>query len=124
MEIGTWRVALPLLAISALIWALTALSYWLGLRAFIADPPLAAAAFNMSAVALSFAVPLGPGGLGAFEASSVLALSVFNIPLEVALAFAVIAHIFQLGCVLLFTALAALTGQIDLRSLRQNRGKP
>lgn len=117
--IGRWRIVLPLVAITAVIWALTAFSYWLGLRAFLVEPPVAAAAFNMSAVALSFAVPLGPGGLGAFEASSVLALSVFDIPLEVAISTAVIGHIFQLGSALLFTGLAALGGQIDLRSLRQ-----
>ena len=48
----------------------------------------------MAAVTLSFAVPLGPGGMGAFEASSVLALAVFDVPLEPAIAFAVIAHLF------------------------------
>ncbi len=72
----------------------------------------------MSAVALSFVVPLGPGGLGAFEASTVLALSVFESPLEAALAFAVIAHVFQLGITMLFALLAVVTRQIDFQSIR------
>jgi uncharacterized membrane protein YbhN (UPF0104 family) len=71
----------------------------------------------MAVTALSFAVPLGPGGMGAFEASSVLALAVFDVPLEPAIAFAVIAHLFQLGSVAAFAAVAVLTGHIDYRSL-------
>lgn len=114
--IGTWKTAAPLILISALIWGLIWLSYWFGLRAVFPTAPAAGAAFNMAAVALSFVVPLGPGGLGAFEAASVLALAVFDIPLEAAIAFAVIAHVFQLGSVLSFAAIAVLTRQIDYRS--------
>ena len=100
-----------------MIWGLTWLSYTLGLYAVQNEVQSAAAAFNMAAVALSFIVPLGPGGMGAFEASSVLALAVFDVPLEPAIAFAVIAHLFQLGSVLLFAALSVLTGDIDHRAL-------
>lgn len=116
--IGTWRTAVPLLLISATVWGLMGLSYWFGLRAVFPEAPAAAAAFNMSAVTLSFAIPLGLGGMGAFEAASVLSLALFGIPLEAAIAFAVIAHAFQLGSVILFTTAALLTGQIDYRSLR------
>jgi len=116
-EIGHWRTAVPLVLVSAGIWGLTWLSYALGLRAVHEYATPAAAAFTMAAVTLSFAVPLGPGGLGAFEAASVLALTVFEVPLEPAIAFAVIAHLFQLASVLALAALAVLTGHIDYRSL-------
>lgn len=116
--ISNWRIALPLMLISMLIWGLAWLSYWSGLRAVFPDAPAAAAAFNMGAVALSFIVPLGPGGLGAFEAASVLSLAVFGIPLEAAIAFAIIAHVFQLGSVVSFAMLAVLTRQIDYGSFR------
>jgi uncharacterized protein (TIRG00374 family) len=116
-EIGHWRTAVPLVLVSAVIWGLIWLSYALGLRAVHEHAAPAAAAFNMAAVTLSFAVPLGPGGLGAFEASSVLALAVFEVPLEPAIAFAVIAHLFQLASVLVMAALAVLTGHIEFRSL-------
>jgi len=122
--IATWKVAVPLSLISALIWMLTGLSYWLGLRAFALDPPAAAAIFNMAAVTLSFAVPLGPGGMGAFEASSVLALSVFDVPLAAAIAFAIVAHVCQLGSILLFAAISALTHPVHLQSLRRDYEKP
>src|SRR4029079_15057904 len=93
------------------------LSYALGLSAVHAQVQPAASAFNIAVTALSFAVPLGPGGMGAFEASSVLALAVFDVPLEPAIAFAVIAHLFQLASVAAFAAVAVLTGHIDYRSL-------
>lgn len=116
--IASWKIGLPLLLISALIWGFTWLAYWLGLHAVFMDAPAAGAAFNVAAVALSVVVPLGPGGLGAFEAASVLALTMFEIPLEAALAFAVIAHFLQLGSVLAFTVLAILMKQFHYRSLR------
>jgi uncharacterized protein (TIRG00374 family) len=123
-EIGHWRTAGPLVLVSAVIWGLVWLSYALGLSAVHELAPPAAAAFNMAVTALSFAVPLGPGGMGVFEASSVLALAVFDVPLEAAIAFAVIAHLFQLGSVAAFAALAALTGHIDYRSLWSSSKKP
>jgi glycosyltransferase 2 family protein len=116
--ISRWRIAVPLVALSAVIWLLVGVSYWFGLRAVFEPAPAAAAAFNMSAVALSFVVPLGPGGLGAFEAATILALAVFDIPLEPALAFAVIAHVFQLGMTVLFAAAAIASRQFDLDTLR------
>jgi uncharacterized membrane protein YbhN (UPF0104 family) len=78
----------------------------------------------MSAVALSFVLPLGPGGLGAFEAAAVVALSVFGVPLEAAIPFAVIAHAFQLGSALLLAMLAVTTQRIDYRSLMKAAQKP
>lgn len=116
--IGHWRTALPLVAISAVIWGLIWLSYMFGLGAVHEPGQAGAAAFTMSAVSLSFVVPLGPGGMGAFEASSVLALAVFDVPLEPAIAFAVIAHLFQFTSVMVFAAIAVLTGHIDYRLLR------
>ena len=115
--IATWRVALPLFLLSVLIWSIIGLSYWFGLRAVFADASPAGAAFSMAAVTLSFVVPLGPGGMGAFEAAAIGALALFRVPIEAALAFAILAHSFQLLVVLLFTALAVLVQRIDYRSL-------
>lgn len=117
--ISHWRVCVPLILISAGIWVVIGASYWFGMRAVAIEPSVAAASFVMSAVALSFIVPLGPGGLGAFEAAAVVALSVFNVPLEAAIPFAVIAHAFQLGSALLLAMLAVTTQKVDYRSLLQ-----
>jgi uncharacterized protein (TIRG00374 family) len=115
--IAQWRVCVPLILISAGIWVVIGASYWFGLRAVSIEPSAAAASFTMSAVALSFVVPLGPGGLGAFEAAAVVALSLFDVPLEAAIPFAVIAHAFQLGSALLLAMLAVATQKVDYRSL-------
>jgi len=119
-----WKVCVPLISISALIWAVIGLSYWLGLRAVSIEPSIASASFTMAAVALSFIIPLGPGGLGAFEAAAVISLSLFQVPLEAAIAFAIIAHAFQLGAALLVAAIAVTTQKIDYRSLLSATGKP
>jgi uncharacterized protein (TIRG00374 family) len=115
--LGTWRVGAPLALFSALIWGLTWLSYWFGIGAVFAAANPAAAAFGMAASTLSFAIPLGPGGLGTFEASTTLALAVFNVPLEAAIPFAIIAHALQLGSLAVLIALAIVTRQIDFRSI-------
>jgi uncharacterized protein (TIRG00374 family) len=117
-SISSWRIATPLGLVSALIWGLTAASYCFGLRAVYPEVTMAAGPFTAAAIALGFVVPLGPAGLGAFEAASVLALAVFGVPLEAAIAFAIIAHVFQLGVVLTFALMAVLTRRLDYRSLR------
>lgn len=116
--ISNWKSALPLLAISMLIWGFVGLSYWEGLRAVVPGASPAGATFNMAAVTLSVVVPLGPAGLGSFEAVSVLSLGVFGVPLEGAIAFAIIAHAMQLACVVVFAGVAVLTRQIDYSSFR------
>jgi uncharacterized membrane protein YbhN (UPF0104 family) len=60
---------------------------------------------------------LAPGGFGVFHAASVLALSLFVVPVEPALAFAIIAHAFQLGSVLVLGTVALVGQGISLRSL-------
>ena len=115
--ISHWRVCLPLILISAAIWMVIGASYWFGLRAVSITPSVAAASFAMAAVTLSFAVPLGPGGLGAFEASAVVALAVFDVPLEAAITFAVVAHALQLAVALLAATLAVTIQKVDYQSL-------
>lgn len=122
--VAHWKVCLPLIFLSALIWGTVGLSYWLGLRAVSIEPSVASASFAMAAIALSFIIPLGPGGLGAFEAAAVVSLSVFKVPLEAAIPFAIIAHAFQLGSALLVAAIAVTTQRINYRSLLSAAERP
>ncbi len=116
--ICTWRIAATLTLGSVIIWSLTAASYYFCLRAVLTTAPFAAGAFSASAIALSFVVPIGPAGLGAFEAASVLSLAVFRVPIEPAIAFAVVAHVFQLAMVLLLSSHIAITQRLDFRKLQ------
>lgn len=110
-------VMAPVVVLSILLWGLTATSYWFGARAIWPDVPFAAGALTAGSIALSFAVPTPPAGVGVFHAVAVLALSLFNVPIEAALACAIICHAFQLGSVMILAAVALATQGVNIRSL-------
>jgi hypothetical protein len=117
LAINKPRVIASALAVSVVLWGMTALSYWLGILAVGSDVPAAAGAFVAGAVALSFVFPAAPGAIGVFHAVTVLALSLFNIPAEAALACAIICHAFQLASVLLLAGVALVSQGLSVRSL-------
>ncbi len=102
---------------SILMWGSITASYWFGVEAVWPHMTIPPAAFAASAVALSFIVPLAPGGLGVFHGAAVLALSLFGVPPEPALAFAIVAHAWQMGSVLILGTAAVFWQGISLRSL-------
>jgi glycosyltransferase 2 family protein len=86
------RVALGAVAWTAAIWSLIALSFYFGIHAIWPDTRPVMAIFTVAVVSLAFLVPAAPGGIGVFHAAAVFALSVFGVPAEPALAFAILAH--------------------------------
>lgn len=112
-----------MIALSILIWAVTTLSYWFGILATWPSASLGAAAFTASAAALVFVVPLTPTGVGVFHGACVLALSVFEIPLEPALAFAVVAHALQVISVLALAVATSFSQRLSLRTLLASIGE-
>ena len=115
--IDRFSVIAAALSISILMWGSITASYWLGVQAFWPHMTIPEAAFAASVVALSFVVPLAPGGLGVFHGAVVLALSLFGVPTEPALAFAIVAHAFQMGSVLILGIASLLWQGISLRTL-------
>jgi uncharacterized membrane protein YbhN (UPF0104 family) len=101
-----------------IMWGLTATSYWLGVKAVWPTAPFAAGGFAAAAVALSFALPATPGGVGVFHAVAVLALSLYGVPMEAALAAAIVCHALQLTSVLLLAGVALASQGITVKSLR------
>jgi uncharacterized protein (TIRG00374 family) len=65
------------LSVSAAVWLLMLAEYWLSLRFLGAEINLLQAIIALTAARLAFLTPL-PGGLGALEASQVLALEAFG----------------------------------------------
>ena len=116
-QIDSLGAVVPIALLSVGLWAMTAVSYWFGAIAVWPEVSAAAAAFAVAAVALSFIVPVAPGGVGVFHGAVVLSLALFKVPLAPALAFALVAHAFQLGSVLLLGALAIIRQGISVRSL-------
>ena len=107
----------------ALSWALALSFQYLLLRAFIPQAEILWAVFALGAVALGVAVPSSPGSLGVYEASLVAALTVFDIPNSVALAYALLSHAASLIVVLPIGAYSLFREGIALKSLFEYRGK-
>ena len=119
------RVVGLVLLFSICLWGMSTASFWFGIRAVWPDVPVAAAALTVGAVALSFVVPVAPGGFGVFHGAAVLSLALFGIPVEPALAFAIVTHGFQMSSVLVFGMIAMAWQGISLRSLASLRdGRP
>lgn len=75
---------------TALIWSLNAITYWSALLAFgILAPGFAGALFTQSTTALAVALPTTPGAVGAFEVGIRFSLGLYQIPLDLTLAYAV-----------------------------------
>lgn len=73
-------------------WCLTIAQFLFLLLAFFPSARVVWAAFSVGVVSLGIAVPTMPGAIGIWELSIVAALSVFNLELSAALAFALTIH--------------------------------
>jgi glycosyltransferase 2 family protein len=104
-------------ALSILQWATISCCYWFGINGIAPHVGLTAAAFAASSVALGFIVPIAPGGFGVFHGVVVLAFSIFGVPPEPALAFAIVAHAFQMGSVLALGVITMMWRGISWRTL-------
>ncbi len=91
----------------ALVWALTAVEYYLILLAFVPGAQFLWAAFALGVLAVGAAIPSSPATIGVFEASLVGALVLFSVDEAQALAFAIAIH-------LLFILTSGILGVIGL----------
>lgn len=114
-------ILLPVIVLSLFLWGATILSYKFAIGSIWPGAPLTAAGLAASAVALSSVIPLTPGGIGVFQATVVLVLSLFGVAAEPALAVAIMAHVTQLGAVLFFAVVAMARQGIGIRSLMAAR---
>lgn len=86
-------------------WTFLATSFLLAFRAFgITAPGYLGAVFLQSLIAMSVAIPAGPGFFGVFEAASLVGLRLWGVPDALAVSFAIGFH---LGGWLTVTALGA-----------------
>jgi uncharacterized membrane protein YbhN (UPF0104 family) len=58
----------------------------------IPAPPVAAALVVLIAVSLAAAIPSSPGAVGIYHAVAIVALSMWDVPVSMALAFALVTH--------------------------------
>src|SRR5207253_7869172 len=84
--------------LSALIWSVEALSYYLlmlGFHTAIGAMTLPAAFFLTVVINLGIMIPSAPGYVGTFEGAGVTALTPFGVAPEAALALTIVAHAVQ-----------------------------
>ncbi|MCU0507436.1 MAG: flippase-like domain-containing protein [Anaerolineae bacterium] len=84
------------LAITALAWAASITEYWLAMAAMGVRLPPAGAAFSISAIGLSSAIPAAPGYVGTQELVGVAVLGLWGVPAETALAASLAFHVIEI----------------------------
>lgn len=115
------------LGLLALTWLLGIFRDWILIRAFVPNAPMWWGALGVSATNIAGAVPSVMASLGTFEAGATGALSLVGMPVEAALAYALVVHVTHL----IFSSLIGFYGLsregqtisnlvLELRSLRQS----
>ncbi|WP_048148997.1 lysylphosphatidylglycerol synthase transmembrane domain-containing protein [Methanolacinia paynteri] len=92
------------LFISILIWINEALVYYILMLAFDITSPLLflIAIFTMIVINFSIMIPSAPGSIGTYQYFCVLALTLFNINSNTALAYAIVANTMMIVCTVIF----------------------
>lgn len=86
------RLALASSLLTLASWLLLALSTWCLMEGFGLELPFAAALLVVIAINLALILPSSPGGLGVFEAATLVALRAFGIPDSRAISYALALH--------------------------------
>lgn len=73
-------------------WLLNALAFWLGFVAVGIDAPFSAALFLQGLIAIGVALPSAPGFFGIFELFAKAGLTIYGVPEDLAVAWAISFH--------------------------------
>lgn len=104
--LGDWRRALGAAFWSAAAWVVAGLATYLLLRGFVPGATIPMGFFVLTVLGLAAAVPSAPGAAGVFELSITKSLAVFGVEQNLALSFAIVYHVLQLGITTLLGSLA------------------
>lgn len=86
------RLALTASLLTVTAWLLLALSTWLLMKGFDLGLPFLAGLLVVVAVNLALILPSSPGGLGVFEAATLVALRAYGVPDSRAVSYALVLH--------------------------------
>jgi uncharacterized protein (TIRG00374 family) len=111
------RVALRSLALTILSWVVLSLSYWILMQGFSLHVPFVAGLLVTVTINMGLVLPSAPAALGVFEASTVIALTAFDVQQADALSYALVLHLMNL--VPFLVAGALLLGPGALRRHRR-----
>lgn len=108
---------------SYLIWGLGGIGFWLLLKAFnLSQPGFIGALFILCFQAIAAVIPSSPGHLGTFEAAMRFALSLFEVPLDGAIAYTIMTRVMIYGTLVVFGLGYAL--RLGLRSIQTFATQP
>jgi uncharacterized protein (TIRG00374 family) len=102
---------------SIVAWVTTWVQLWLILRVFNIQGSIIVSLFVSGVIAFGAAIPSSPGAVGVFELSAIAGLLVFGYSREVALSFAIVAHMLQLSLTGIFGAWALAREGQTIRKL-------
>ena len=111
----------PLVAWTAIIWMIQAVSAWAMFRAMSIALPWIAGWTVVAFVGLGVAVPSAPGYIGVFHAAAVLALAIFGVAPTAALGYALLYHATQIVPITLVGWVYLLREQITLADVSRAR---
>jgi glycosyltransferase 2 family protein len=116
-----WKRLLAASVLTLAGWSVLSASLSMFALSFRLEIPYLAGALMMVATSLGAAIPSAPGSAGVFHALTVLALSVWNVPTEEAVAVGVLAHGVTIALHIILGVLCAWLAGIRLLSLTRIR---
>ncbi len=91
--IKNWKSLVVVILLSFCVWTYIAFINFIVLHVVHIELPLYAAFIVMITVSLGISIPSAPGFVGTFHYFAILGLSVFSIPKNTALSFAILSHV-------------------------------
>ncbi len=103
-------------------WLVHAVGLWLGFLAVGIDAPFSAALFLQGVLGIGVAVPSSPGFFGVFEGAAVLGLTVYGVPRELAISWALGYHILSFIPITVIGAVYFAKLGLGVKELRSQAG--
>ena len=115
--LGAPKLAARVLLLSIALWFLPILSSWVMTRAFQLNVPFTAALVVFIFIGFGTALPQAPGMIGTYQYACILALGLFGVPREQALAYGIALNAVQLGTLVTQGVIALVIAKVGLREL-------
>lgn len=119
--LGAPRLAAKVLVVSVALWFLPILSSYVMTRAFQIDVPFNAALVVFIFIGFGTALPQAPGMIGTYQYACILALDLFGVPHEKALAYGIALNAVQLATICGQGLVAIAIAKVGLRDMLQAR---
>jgi len=118
--IKNWKLLALVTLLSFCLWSYIALINYTVFHALQIELPLYAAFIVMITVCLGISLPSAPGFVGTFHYFAILGLSIFNIPKNTALSFALLSHVVGFVPVVLIGFFCLQRMGLSLRKVTQS----